>query len=68
MSSLGIKLMMLGMVLPWGAERLLMMHVFPVYFLVAIPRGLMQKLKKWRTGEQSDHGTFFKFLSEWAVD
>ena len=35
---------MLGIVLPWGAERSMMMRFLPEYFLVAIPRGLMRKL------------------------
>ena len=57
--------MMLGMVLPWGAERLLMISgVFPG----CDTEGADAEVRKWRTGEQSDHETFFKFLSEWAAD
>ncbi len=45
-SSLGMRLLMLGMVLPQGAERSIMMHFLPEHFLVAIPRGLMWKVGK----------------------
>ena len=43
---------MLGMVLPWGAERSMMRRFFPEYFLVAMPMGLIRNLGNggWSNG------------------
>ena len=40
-SGLGIKLLMLGTVDPWGDERSRISLFFPEYFLVAMPIGLI---------------------------
>ena len=45
-SGLGIKLLILGMVEPWGDERSMISLFFPEYFLVAMPLGLILNVGK----------------------
>lgn len=43
---LGIRLLMLGMMEPWGDDRSMISLVFPEYFLIAVPIGLTLNVGK----------------------
>ena len=39
-----MRLFILGVEVPWGEERSMMIRFFPEYFLVAMPMGLIRKV------------------------